>query len=100
MKPVRASISEFCPKTQGPLIGDCVSAKVEAGIIKEKDDLLIMPQNVLVQVRGMEVKNEKETRALAGTIVDIGLKFPADFDVTSIKKGNVLCDPKFPMKLI
>lgn len=48
----------------------------------------------------MEIKNEKGTRALAGTIADIGLKFPPDFDVTTIKKGNVLCDPKFPMKLV
>jgi elongation factor 1 alpha-like protein len=82
------------------MIGDCVSAKVEAGILKEKDELVLMPQNVTVQVRCMEVKNEKEARALAGTIADIGLKLPPDFDVTSIKKGNVLCDPRYPMKLI
>jgi elongation factor 1 alpha-like protein len=48
----------------------------------------------------MELKGAKESRALAGSIVDVGIKLPADFDVTTIKKGNVLCDPKFPMKLI
>lgn len=42
-KPTRAAISEYCPKTQGPLIGDCISAKIEAGIIKEKDELVLMP---------------------------------------------------------
>jgi hypothetical protein len=42
------AISEYCPKTQGALIGDCVSAKVEAGIVKERDELLLMPQGVLV----------------------------------------------------
>ena len=100
MKPVRAAISEYCPKAQGALIGDCVSVKVESGVIREKDELVLMPQNVLVQIRGIEAKNVKETRALAGLIYDMGIKLPTDFDVTTIKKGNVLCDPKYPMKFI
>lgn len=82
------------------MIGDCVQAKIEAGILRDKDELLLMPQGVPVQVKAMEAKQQKETRALAGTIVDISIKLPADFDVTTIKKGNVLCDPRYPMKLI
>lgn len=42
-KPIRASISEYCPKQQGVLIGDCVAVKVEAGVIKEREELLLMP---------------------------------------------------------
>lgn len=42
-KPIRASISEYCPKQQGYLIGDCVAIKVESGVIKERDELIIMP---------------------------------------------------------
>jgi hypothetical protein len=34
---------EFQQRTQGILIGDCVQVKVEAGIISEKDELLLMP---------------------------------------------------------
>jgi elongation factor 1 alpha-like protein len=32
--------------------------------------------------------------------VELGIKLPADFDVSTIKKGNVLCDSRYPMKLI
>lgn len=59
-----------------------------------------MPQNVTVQVKGLESKNKKVQFGLAGTIVEIGIKLPADFDTGSLKKGNVLCDPRYPMKLI
>jgi selenocysteine-specific translation elongation factor len=41
------------------LIGDCVQVKVEAGIISEKDELLLMPQNVLVGIKGIEVQGVK-----------------------------------------
>jgi translation elongation factor EF-1alpha len=53
-KPIRASISEYCPKQQGSLIGDCVAVKVEAGVIKERDELIMMPHNVIVQIKGIE----------------------------------------------
>jgi elongation factor 1 alpha-like protein len=77
-----------------------VTTKVEAGIIREKDELVLMPHNVLVQVKGLEKQGQKVTFGLAGTIVDVGLKMPSDFDTSSLKKGNVLCDPRYPMKLI
>lgn len=28
------------------------------------------------------------------------MKLPSDFDTGTLKKGNVLCDPLYPMKLI
>lgn len=37
---------------------------------------------------------------LGGTIVDVGIKLPTDFDITFLKKGNVLCDPEHPIKLV
>ncbi len=42
-RPLRVTISDYAPKQQGPLIGDCVAAKVESGVIIEKKDLLLMP---------------------------------------------------------
>ena len=52
-----------------------------------------MPQNVEVVIRGIEQKQFKIGIASAGTICDIGLKLPNDFDVNYLKKGSVLCDP-------
>lgn len=56
-KPLRVTISDYISKTSGPLIGDAVSAKVEAGILIEKSDLLIMPFNQIVTVKGILSKD-------------------------------------------
>ena len=66
----------------------------------EKDELMLMPQGVMVQVRGIETKNCKVSEVPAGTICEIGLKLPSDFDVSYLKKGNVLCDHKFTIPLV
>ena len=92
-KPSRVSVVEYSSRDKGTLIGDCVFAKVEAGMILEKETLLLMPQNVEVVIRGIEQKQFKIGNASAGTICDIGLKLPNDFDVNYLKKGSVLSDP-------
>lgn len=38
--------------------------------------------------------------AFAGSICDVGLKVPSDFDTNCLKRGNVICDPEHPIKLI
>ena len=82
------------------MIGDCVQIKVEAGIISEKDELLLMPQNILVGIRGIEVQGMRCEQAGAGTICELGIRLPNDFDVNYLKKGTVLCDPKFPTPFV
>ena len=42
-KPVRLSVLEYYQRNQGVLIGDCIQAKVESGIVNEKDTLMMMP---------------------------------------------------------
>jgi translation elongation factor EF-1alpha len=41
------------------------------------------------------VQGFKSDQAAAGTICDLGIRLPNDFDVNYLKKGTVLCDPKF-----
>ena len=43
VKQLRASVSDYYQQASGSLIGDCVKVKVEAGVLIEKQDLLIMP---------------------------------------------------------
>ena len=38
--------------------------------------------------------------ALAGTICDVGLKLPVDFDTAYLKKGSVISDTQYPIKAI
>jgi len=82
------------------MIGDCVQAKVEAGIISEKETVLLMPQNIVASVRAIEQQGAKVAFVSAGTICDIGLKLPNDFDVNYLKKGTVICDPQYSIPLV
>ena len=50
-RPVRACIYSYFNRTKdgkSTATGDCVHLKIESGIIKEKDNLLLMPHNILV----------------------------------------------------
>ena len=38
--------------------------------------------------------------AVGGAIVEVGLRLPSDFDINYLKRGNVLCDPEHPIKLV
>lgn len=44
-KPLRVCVYDYFKQTEGTIIGDCVQAKVDSGIIKERDTLLLMPLN-------------------------------------------------------
>jgi|LauGreDrversion4_2_1035121.scaffolds.fasta_scaffold103099_1 translation elongation factor EF-1alpha len=59
-----------------------------------------MPQGVLASVRGIEQQGYRVESAASGSILDIGLKLPNDFDVNYLKKGTVLCDPQFSIPLV
>jgi len=52
-RPLRVSVTDFTPKTQGPLIGDCVFATVEQGVLVEKKEVMLMPYGIIVTVKGI-----------------------------------------------
>jgi translation elongation factor EF-1alpha len=74
-----------------------VYAKVESGIIKEKDEVILMPHNVIASIKGIEISKKRVKYAFPGSLCEIALHMPTSFDPTYIKSGNVLCDPKYPI---
>jgi translation elongation factor EF-1alpha len=54
-KPLRLSVMDYIARSKGEMIGDVVQAKVESGIIHEKDSVLLMPQGALAIVKGIEI---------------------------------------------
>lgn len=82
---------------EGNLMGDCIQAKVESGIIKEKDELLLMPFNLPVTIKNIEISKKKVKHAHPGSLCEINISIPSNFDPSYLKSGNVLCDPKFPI---
>lgn len=59
-----------------------------------------MPHNVITKVKGIIKTEESASYAMAGSIVEVGLKLPVDFDKEFLRRGNVLCDPQYPIKLV
>jgi len=100
-KPVRATITEYFHKSSTSLIGDCVLAKIEAGVLfaKNENPLALMPQESQIGIRGIMKDGRDVEAAVSGQIVEIGVRLPADFDINYLKKGNVICDMinKIPM---
>lgn len=102
VKPLRASVSEYYQNKSGALIGDCVKVKIEAGVLIEKSNIRLMPEDTVVSIKGI-LKEDGETDipyALAGTICSVGLNLPRDFDINYLRKGNVICDIDLPIKLV
>lgn len=58
-KPLRVSIFDYYKSDMGNVIGDCVQAKVESGIIKQKDELVLLPLNCLVTIKSIEMHKQK-----------------------------------------
>jgi len=99
-KPLRVSIYDYYKAAVGNLIGDCVQAKVESGMICLKDQILLMPHDVKCTVKTIEVKNKKVGFARPGTICELALNMPSTFDPVFLRKGNVLCSIEYPTPLV
>lgn len=53
-KPLRITVMDYEQRNAGDLIGDCVQARIIAGIVQVKDKVTLMPQNCEVQIKGIE----------------------------------------------
>lgn len=95
--PLRVSVYDYYKSSMGVVIGDCISAKVESGALKERDELLLMPHNILVSIKAIQLQKKKVSAVLPGSSVELSLHLPSSFDPSTIKSGDVLCDPKYPI---
>ena len=97
-RPVRACIYDYYQTMQDGFSfvqGDCLSIKVESGVIKKKDKLLLMPYQVECQVKSIECKKEPIDFVYSGQICEVAVTFPNDFERGVITNGQILCDPEY-----
>ena len=100
VKPLRITVNEIYQKGSSSLIGDCILGKVEAGVLNGQKELLLMPHNEPVTIRGIMKDDEDIDVALAGQIVEIGIKLDPTFEKSFLKRGNVICCPEYPVPMI
>ena len=99
-KPTRLCIYDYYNRNQDgstAITGDCCTVKIASGILKEKDKLLLMPNEIEVTVKSIEVNKKIVPNAHSGQLADISISIPHGFDSQFIKTGHVLCDPAYPV---
>ena len=70
--------------------GTVVTGTLLSGTLREDQDLVILPRERRVKVRGLQVHGQRENRAEAGRRVAANL---GGVDVTDLERGDTLCEP-------
>ena len=100
VKPLRITINDIYSKGSSSLIGDCILGKIESGVLNGQKDLVLMPHNEPIAIRGIMKDDDDVQVALAGQIVEIGIKLEPTFEKSFLKRGNVICCPEYPVPMI
>lgn len=95
-KPLRLCIMDSYRLQHGSIQGNCVSGKLEGGVIKNHDRVVLLPTHIKATVKQIEKNGQHVSRAVAGDNVDISLK-DVSGDFTLVMPGHVLCCEQFPV---
>jgi translation elongation factor EF-1alpha len=73
-KPIRVCVYDYYNKGQdafSAVQGDCISCKIESGVIQEKDKLILKPLDEMVTIKAIEKNKEKCQNAFSGEMCEI-----------------------------
>ena len=99
-RPMRACVYDYYQIIQdgfSAVSGDCLSVKVESGVLRKKDKVLMMPQGIECEVRAIEYQKQSADHIYSGQIGELSITLPKDFDKSFVNDSSILCDPMYPM---
>lgn len=70
--------------------GTVVTGTLVSGAIREETELVVLPRDVTVKVRGVQVHGHAAAEAVAGNRVAVNL---GGADVADLARGDTLCEP-------
>lgn len=73
-KPFRMTITNIFESQFGKLRGHCLSGKVEGGVLKKDEKLIILPLDTQCLVKEILISNEKAREAVVGDNIDLQIK--------------------------
>lgn len=89
-KPTRVCVTDvFKGMSSGVFLG----AKVVSGKVEAKQRLILMPPNETCEIKQLEVRDSRETRAFAGDILTVTA---TGVDMEKYYRGCILSDPLIP----
>ncbi|CAL1679684.1 unnamed protein product [Lasius platythorax] len=92
-KPFRFSINDIFKGTGS---GFCVSGHVETGMVSLGDKVLILPQNEIAVVKGLQSDEISTANAFAGDHIALTL---AGIDQQNVGIGDIICNPQNPVSV-
>jgi elongation factor 1-alpha len=93
-KPLRLPVQDVYSITG---VGTVPVGRVETGVMKPNQAVLIMPAGIKAEVKSMEMHHQQLTEAKAGDNIGFNLRGIGKKD---IKKGDVLCDANNPSPVV
>ncbi|KAF2679732.1 hypothetical protein K458DRAFT_393577 [Lentithecium fluviatile CBS 122367] len=94
-KPLRLTIGDvFRGGITNPI---SISGRIDAGSVQVGDIVLAMPSNETATIKAIEIEHETVDWAVAGQIPTLHL---TDIDPIHLRLGDIVCDPKNPVKLV
>ena len=98
-KPLRMCVMDSYKLAHGSIVGQVFSGRVEGGLLKLQDKVVISPCGVTAVVKQIEMANNLVPQAYAGESVSIALKdVTGDFGL--VVPGDVVSAYAFPVPLI
>lgn len=74
-----------------------ISGRIDAGALQIGDIILALPTNQTATIKAIDVEEQPAEWAVAGQIPTLHL---TDIDPQHLRNGDIVCDPKNPVKLV
>ncbi|XP_043668152.1 HBS1-like protein isoform X1 [Vespula pensylvanica] len=92
-KPFRFSVNDIYKGTGS---GFCVSGHVETGMVAVGDKILVLPQNEVAVVKGLQADDASIVNAFAGDHISLTL---SGIDQQNVGVGDIICNPQNPVPI-
>jgi elongation factor 1 alpha-like protein len=94
-KALRLSVADvFRGDMRSPL---SIAGRIDSGTLQVGDVILTLPANETATIKAIEVQDQPVDWAVAGQIATLHL---TDIDPVHIRKGDIMCPPNAPVKLV
>lgn len=99
-KPFRLLISHCFTSTEHGKKGFLIAGRIEGGVAKKGDKLVIKPPNVNISIKDIYIDDCKKDAAIAGELVEFIINFEkTEKEMDNIKPGQVLSSHSFQVPL-
>ena len=97
--PVRFIINDSGNNSINGMNGITIFGKLECGMIFEKTDYLILPNNIKVKIKSINVNKEKSDFVNCGQQAELLLNLDKNTN-EEIKQGSILCSVDYPVPYV